>query len=123
VGTALGLPLQAAIKPARTTTPIFRRGVLHGMAAILKDFAAAVDHRAGRLPVDGELRSVNFQGSGQAEHNRRATDQWDVGTCRECSADGADPEAAGDHQTDFGGETQETLPQRPDGVIDLVDHL
>src|ERR1700686_4270363 len=45
VGTALGLPLQAASKPARTTTPIFRRGPLHGMAAILNDFAVAVAHR------------------------------------------------------------------------------
>jgi hypothetical protein len=93
------------------------------MAAILEDFTVAVDRRAGRLPVDMELRSLNFQCSGQAEYNRRATDQWDIGTCRECSADGADPKAAGDHQTDFGGEPQETQPQGPDGVIDFVDHL
>src|SRR6202521_2081179 len=43
VGTALGSPLQAAIDPTRTTTAIFRRGLLHAMVAILEDFTVAVD--------------------------------------------------------------------------------
>src|SRR5882672_1421902 len=41
-GAAPGLLLQAAIKPRRTTTPIFDRGLLQGIAAILKDFTVAL---------------------------------------------------------------------------------
>src|SRR5258708_32795273 len=41
-GATAGLPLQAAIKPRRTAAPNFDRGPLQGIAAILKDFAAAL---------------------------------------------------------------------------------
>jgi hypothetical protein len=41
-GAAAGLPLQAAIKPSRTAAPNFDRGPLQGIAAILKDFTAAL---------------------------------------------------------------------------------
>src|SRR5882757_5541243 len=37
-GATAGLPLQAAIKPKRTTAPNFDRGPLHRIPAILKDF-------------------------------------------------------------------------------------
>jgi hypothetical protein len=41
-GAAAGLPLQAAIKPSRTAAPNFDRGPLQGIAAIIKDFTAAL---------------------------------------------------------------------------------
>jgi len=66
---------------------------------------------------------MKLQGSGQAEHERRGADQRDLGTCRDCSANGAYPEAAGDYQTDFRGQPQRALPQGADSVIDFIDHL
>src|ERR1700722_1625764 len=62
-GTAVGLPPQAAIKPTRTTTPIFSRGLLRVMGAILKDLRRRMNRRAQvnrlfRLPAGLELRSA-----------------------------------------------------------------
>src|SRR5260370_28749651 len=49
-GATSGLPLQAAIKPTRRTTPIFRTGLVDAMAGILKDFTVAVAQHDGRSP-------------------------------------------------------------------------
>src|SRR5579859_6797055 len=46
-GAALGLPLQAAIKPTRTMTLNCRRNLVNAIAGILKDFTVVVGQRGG----------------------------------------------------------------------------
>ena len=67
--------------------------------------------------------SVNFQGGGQAEHDRRRKNQWDLGAGHDGCANGADPETGRQHESDFGGNPHVVQAQRPDGVVDFVNHL
>jgi hypothetical protein len=66
---------------------------------------------------------VNFQAGAQAQDNQRGEDQGQLGTSGDCSADGADPDAARHHQADFSRRAQRPQPKRTDGVIDFIDHL
>jgi len=75
------------------------------MALILKDFTVAVSC-ALRLSAGRQPPSVNLEGGGEAEDDRRGTYQGDLGACRDRNRDGADSQSAGGHQTDFRREAQ-----------------
>lgn len=68
-------------------------------------------------------QSVNFQGGGQAKHHRRRKNQWYLGAGHDGCADGADPETGPQNESDFGGNSQVVQAQRPNGVVDFVNHL
>src|SRR5713226_7660619 len=57
VGAVLGLPLQAAIKPTRTTTLSCRKDLVNAIAGILKDFKIAVVQRGGGSRESSRWRS------------------------------------------------------------------
>ncbi len=66
---------------------------------------------------------MNFQGGGQAEHNGRGKNRWNAGAGNDSCTDCADPETGRQHESDFGGNPQEVQAQRPNGVVDFVNHL
>src|SRR5271155_1583416 len=109
-GAAAGLPPQAVIKPRSTAKLSCSNGLLSAMAAILVDFTVAVVHGAGVRRPPSNSRLLELEGGGQAEHHRRGTDQRCLGACRDGTPNGADSEAAGHDQTEFGGHPHETQP-------------